>query len=232
MSSKSNLSKSIITRLIQVSFYLLLQALILFAASGNLAWIWAWIYLGVGAFSTAVNATFLFSRSPETIAERGHPERGEKWDKRISLLWGIVQFIVLPLFAGLDARFRWSAGLDSWLHALGALLYAIGLALFGWAMISNAFFSTTVRIQKDRGHQVCRTGPYRYVRHPGYAGTVFQSLGIPVLLGSAWGLIIGFLAVLLIVIRTRLEDRLLGAELQGYSEYALETRFRLIPGVW
>jgi protein-S-isoprenylcysteine O-methyltransferase Ste14 len=232
MSSEPNVSKGIVTRLIQILFYLLLQALILFAGSGDLAWVWAWVYLGVGVVSTAVNATFLFSRSPETIAERGHPERGEIWDKRLSGLWGIIQFILLPLFAALDARFQWSADLDSWLHVLGAFLFAIGLALFGWAMISNTFFSTTVRIQRDRGHEVCRTGPYQYVRHPGYASTIFQSLGIPILLGSTWGLGLAFLAVALIVVRTGLEDGLLGAELRGYSEYALETRFRLIPGVW
>jgi protein-S-isoprenylcysteine O-methyltransferase Ste14 len=232
MPSDTNLSKSIVTRFVQVLSYLLLQALILFAGSGNLSWIWAWVYLGVGLVSTAVNATFLFSRSPDTIAERGHPERGKKWDKRLSGVWGIIQFLLLPLLAALDTRYRWSADVDMWFHVLGAFLFTLGLALFGWAMISNRFFSTTVRIQKERGHQVCRTGPYRYVRHPGYAGTIFQSLGIPILLGSIWGLALGLFAVALIVIRTALEDRLLAAELPGYSEYALETRFRLIPHVW
>jgi protein-S-isoprenylcysteine O-methyltransferase Ste14 len=232
MSSNSTLTKSIITRSIQIVGYLALQAVILFAGSGDLAWTWAWVYLGVGLLSTVVNATFLFSRSPETIAERGHPERGEQWDKLVSGLWGITQFIVLPLVAALDVRLHWSADMDIWLHTLGTFFYAIGLALFGWAMISNAYFSTTVRIQKERGHQVCRTGPYHYVRHPGYTGTICQSLGIPVLLGSVWGLIPGLLAVALIVLRTSLEDRLLSTELEAYPEYVHETRYRLIPGVW
>jgi protein-S-isoprenylcysteine O-methyltransferase Ste14 len=232
MSGNSSLAKGIITRSIQVLVYIVLQALILFAASGDLAWTWAWVYLGVGFLSTIVSTTFLFARSPETIAERGHPERGETWDKRVSGLWGILQFIVLPLVAALDARLRWDADPDTWVHLLGTFFYAIGLALFGWAMISNAYFSTTVRIQKERGHKVCRTGPYNYIRHPGYTGTICQSLGIPALLGSVWALIPALLAVVLIVIRTSLEDRLLSTELEAYSEYAHETRYRLIPGVW
>ncbi len=232
MSDQISLAQSILRRGIQILFFLALQALILFAISGDLTWIWAWIYLGVGMASTIVNAAFMFSRSPETIAERGHPERGEKWDKRLSAFWGITEFILLLLVSALDARLRWSVELAVWLHILGALLYSVGLGLFGWAMISNSYFSTTVRIQSERGHQVCRTGPYRYVRHPGYTGTIFQSIGIPVLLGSLYGLIPGLLAVTLIVLRTGLEDTTLKTKLEGYVEYSHATRFRLVPGIW
>ena len=232
MPENPNLVSNIARRGIQVIFYLAFQALILFAGSGDLAWTWAWVYLAVGMLSTVVNASFMFSRNPETIAERGHPERGEQWDRQLSAVWGITEFVILPLVCALDARLRWSGDLTIWLHALGVFLYALGLAIFGWAMVSNAYFSTTVRIQKERGHQVCRVGPYRFVRHPGYAGTVFQSLGISVLLGSVYGLIPGMVAVALIVLRTRLEDRMLGKELEGYVEYSQATRYRLVPGVW
>ena len=99
-------------------------------------------------------------------------------------------------------------------------------------MIANAYFSTAVRIQTDRGHTVCRTGPYRYVRHPGYLGFILQSIAVPILLGSLWALVPGIVAAALMVVRTALEDRTLQAELLGYQQYSREVRYRLIPGIW
>ena len=115
---------------------------------------------------------------------------------------------------------------------IGALLYALSLAVNGWAMITNAYFSTAVRIQNDRGQRVCRTGPYRYIRHPAYASIVMQSVSMAVLLGSLWALIPAMAAGILIVTRAALEDRMLQAELAGYKEYTEEVRYRLVPGIW
>jgi len=108
----------------------------------------------------------------------------------------------------------------------------VGLGLTSWAMIANAYFSTAVRIQSERGHTVCSRGPYRFVRHPGYVGFILQSLSAPFLLGSIWALIPGILAAVLMVIRTALEDRTLQAELPGYPEYVQNVRYRLVPGIW
>jgi protein-S-isoprenylcysteine O-methyltransferase Ste14 len=94
----------------------------------------------------------------------------------------------------------------------GALIFGLGLGLFGWAMVSNAYFSTTVRIQDDRGHAVASAGPYRYVRHPGYDGWIVMSFATPLMLGSWWALIPGTLSALLMVVRTALEDKTLQAE--------------------
>jgi protein-S-isoprenylcysteine O-methyltransferase Ste14 len=99
-------------------------------------------------------------------------------------------------------------------------------------MIANAFFSTAVRIQSERGHTVCRSGPYRFVRHPGYVGFILQSLGTPVLLGSWWALIPGVTAVVFMIIRTSWEDRTLQAELPGYRDFVQEVRYRLVPAIW
>jgi protein-S-isoprenylcysteine O-methyltransferase Ste14 len=98
-------------------------------------------------------------------------------------------------------------------------------------MISNAYFATVVRIQNDRGHTVCATGPYRFVRHPGYVGGIIQSFAIPVMLGSLWALIPGGVAALLMVFRTAPEDRTLRDELDGYRGYTSRVRYRLLPGV-
>jgi protein-S-isoprenylcysteine O-methyltransferase Ste14 len=99
-------------------------------------------------------------------------------------------------------------------------------------MISNAYFSTAVRIQADRGQQVCKAGPYRYVRHPGYVGFFSQALSVPVLLGSLWSLLFSIPIAVLMVIRTSLEDRLLQEQLPGYKEYAQEVKYCLVPGLW
>ena len=101
-----------------------------------------------------------------------------------------------------------------------------------WAMASNPFFATTVRIQDDRGHRVVSSGPYRLVRHPGYFGSLIYNLVIPLVLGSLWTFLPALLTIALLVLRTRLEDRTLQAELPGYPEYAAVVRHQLIPGVW
>jgi len=99
-------------------------------------------------------------------------------------------------------------------------------------MLANRFFSGVVRIQNERGHSVVSDGPYRWVRHPGYAGGFIGDLALPLLLGSAWAFIPAALTAGAVVLRTALEDRTLQAELPGYREYAQRTRFRLLPGVW
>jgi protein-S-isoprenylcysteine O-methyltransferase Ste14 len=223
---------SIIARAAQVGFVLLVQAAILFFASGRFDWTWAWVFLGIYVVSVAVNSALLLRRNPETVAERGTASFERHWDKILGMLWGIAQFLVLPLIAALDVRFGWSSELSTAWHVAGGALFATGLALFGWAMIANAYFSTTVHIQSERGHAVCRSGPYRMVRHPGYTGTLLQSVGMPLLLGSWWALIPGVLAAACMIARTAFEDKMLQAELPGYAEFARDVRFRLIPGIW
>ena len=101
-----------------------------------------------------------------------------------------------------------------------------------WAMLSNPFLSTIVRIQDDRGHRVATTGPYRFVRHPMYVGVIVLWLSTALILGSWWALVPGLLIAVIFVIRTALEDRMLHAELPGYADYAKQVRYRLVPGVW
>jgi protein-S-isoprenylcysteine O-methyltransferase Ste14 len=229
---RSNVTAGIVKRFGQIAVGFVVEAAILFLAAGQLTWAWAWVFLGISLVSVIINGTFLLRTSPETVAERGQYKEMQDWDKIVSGLWSLAQFVMLPLAAGLDARFGWTPALSAAWHSAGAAVLAVGLGLSGWAMIVNAYFSTVVRIQRDRGHTVCRTGPYRFVRHPGYVGFMLQSLGIPVLLGSWWALILGGAAMALMVIRTVFEDRLLRAELASYQAYAQDVRFRLVPGIW
>jgi protein-S-isoprenylcysteine O-methyltransferase Ste14 len=136
------------------------------------------------------------------------------------------------LLAGLDHRFRWSAPTPLWAQAAGLLAVAAGGMLSNWAVAANRFFSAVVRVQRDRGHEVVDSGPYRYVRHPSYAGSITYMLGMTFVLGSRVALAAATVLSLVLAVRTALEDRTLQAELDGYADYARRVRYRLLPGVW
>lgn len=168
---------------------------------------------------------------PQVINERGRSDPNTKTFDRIItpfyLLAGLAQFVV----AGLDARFGWSA-IPWGLQVLGGAGLVLSMTGVYWAMANNPFLATTVRIQTERGHQVANTGPYRFVRHPMYANTLYFCWSGPLLLNSWWAFIPVALSVLILVIRTALEDRTLQKELPGYSEYARRVRYRLLPLIW
>jgi protein-S-isoprenylcysteine O-methyltransferase Ste14 len=228
----SQVRSGIVARFIQIAAIFFIQGLILFSASGNISWFWSWLFLGICLVSVIINGSVILRYHPDTVAERGRPKNIKGWDRMISALWGIATYIVVPIVAGFDNRFRWTESIGNPWNIVGGVGLAIGLALGGWAMTTNPFFSTVVRIQADREHTVCQSGPYRFVRHPGYLGFILQSLSTPVLLGSDWALIPAISAVALLTLRTALEDQLLQSELPGYSDYAQHVRFRLIPGLW
>ncbi len=219
-------------RVIQVFLLILFQAAVLFLSSWRLDWWPAWLYVGIYLVAILINAGFMLRYSPETIAARSEARGMKGWDKVVGGLFGVMYFVGILLVAGLDARFGWTEAVSLAVQLAAIVAFGLGYALFSWAMISNAFFATVVRIQEDAGHAVCTTGPYRFVRHPGYVGGALQSLALPLMLGSPWALIPGGLAALLLVARTALEDRTLQEELEGYRGYAGRVRFRLLPGIW
>jgi len=139
---------------------------------------------------------------------------------------------LLVIVAGLDHRLQWSPVFPPWLILLGLILVALGYTFGVWALAENRFFSGVVRIQIDRGHMVCDSGPYRIVRHPGYAGNILALPGIVLALGSVWALIPAAIASIIAVIRTALEDRTLQEELPGYRDYARRVRYRLLPPIY
>jgi protein-S-isoprenylcysteine O-methyltransferase Ste14 len=156
----------------------------------------------------------------------------KRWDKWYFAFTTPLYLLTLVI-AGLDAgRFHWTAELPVWVYALSALVYVLGQGIHLWAKHTNRFFSSVVRIQLDRGQQVCRDGPYRLVRHPGYVGGQLFSIVTPLILGSLWALIPAGVAAVLLIVRTALEDRTLQRELPGYTAYAQEVRYRLVPGIW
>lgn len=222
----------ILKRIGTFAIFFILIAAILFLAAGRFNWTWAWVYLGICLVSVLINGTVMLRTGPETIAERGELKMTKKWDKVVSGLYALAMYFALPLVAGLDVRFGWVRDLGIAWHVAGAVVLAVGLELSAWAMIANAYFSTAVRIQSDRGHTVCSTGPYRFVRHPGYVGFILHSISVPFLLGSLWALIPGITAMVLMIIRTSLEDRTLQDELTGYQDYVQKVCYRLVPSIW
>jgi protein-S-isoprenylcysteine O-methyltransferase Ste14 len=206
--------------------------LILFIFAWRLDYYQGWICSGMSILGLIID--FLISGADvELIKERGKPGTGvKKWDKQILGLSALTTIIAYAV-AGLDSgRFHWSAHLNLPICLLGIILFLIGQLLFLFAKKTNIFFSSIVRIQDDRGHSVCDTGLYKFVRHPGYSGMIISWIGFPLLIASTWTIIpVGF-AIILLLVRTNLEDNLLINELSGYSEYVKKTRYRLIPLIW
>jgi protein-S-isoprenylcysteine O-methyltransferase Ste14 len=232
--SNADVTSGIRRRAVQLGIQFLLLAAILFLSSGRLDWWFAWVYLGIFVIGVGVNSFVLLRINPELIAERARqftPET-KKWDRILATIWGLMSAIVSLLVAGLDKRFGWSPQIPLTVQLIAMLLHMFGSAFAGWALVSNAFFAGTVRIQTERDHAVVSTGPYRIVRHPGYAAWILSGLATPVMLASLWALLPATLAQGALVLRTVLEDRTLREELPGYRDYARKVRHRLVPGIW
>jgi protein-S-isoprenylcysteine O-methyltransferase Ste14 len=220
-----------------VRFVLLVVTLlaILFIAAGTLNWPMAWAYAIQAAAIAFGSRLIMIRRYPDLAAERAQSlsaEGAKSWDKIIVRLVAIVGPLLTLIVCGLDMRFGWRPEIPLAGQIVAFVLMVLGSLLGTWAMLVNRFFSAVVRIQTDRGHTVVTDGPYRFIRHPGYAGGVVANLAGPLALGSVWALIPGALVALLTVFRTALEDKTLREELPGYQEYTQRVRYRLLPWVW
>lgn len=199
-------------------------------------WDWweAWAYAGLCIGGFAVSRILAARRHPDLVGLRARGLRdaeAKSWDRLLSPLTALGG-AAIPLLAGLDAAFGWSPAFGLPLKLAALLVLLGGYALGSYALIENRFFSPLVRIQRERGHEVVSSGPYRWVRHPGYAGAFLANLASPLLLDSRWTFLPAVLAAAALVLRTLLEDRTLEQELAGYREYAERVRYRLLPGVW
>ena len=225
-------TQALLRRLLQLLVLVGVQAVILFASAGSLAWPAGWVYVGLYAGLAAVGAIILLPHHRDVVVERSRGTAGGKrWDFWITRLLILTTVAVLGT-AGLDERWGWPPDLPMPLRVLAVAVFALGYAVTLWAMMANAYFSQTVRIQAERRHTVVTDGPYAYVRHPGYVGMLTSMVAACVLLGSLWALAAWVLYLAVMVVRTALEDRTLHAELPGYADYARRTRYRLVPLVW
>jgi protein-S-isoprenylcysteine O-methyltransferase Ste14 len=204
----------------------------LFWSAGRIDWWAPWAAIAVWIAYFAATDIVLLRFNPDLAAERAAPPKGAKsWDRAILSALRLLQ-LVRYILAGLDQRYGWTGGFPLTAQMTGLIVCVLSYALLTWAMASNAFFSQIVRIQPERGHTVVTGGPYRFVRHPAYAGMVLFELGMSTLLASWWALLAAGVCALLVILRTALEDRTLQSELPGYVDYARQVRYRLLPGIW
>ena len=209
----------------------MLAAALLFSSAGRLDWMMGWTFIGSLAECIVTNALILFHVNPEVLPVRLEGSTGAKpWDIVIVWVTGSLQ-LGSWLVAGLDTRFGWSEAISEVWNIAALMAVAAGNFVTLWAMSVNKFCARFVRVQAERGHHVIDTGPYRYVRHPGYVGWMLYCGATPIALGSWWALIPAVAAIGGVVLRTMLEDKMLRAELPNYKEYASRVRFRLLPGV-
>jgi protein-S-isoprenylcysteine O-methyltransferase Ste14 len=205
---------------------------LVFLPAGKIDWIPGWIFIAVLVAVFGLSALLLARVNPMIYRARSRFQPGTKtWDLILLAVLFPAMIAEIPI-ATLDAgRMGWSA-VPQWGVLVGYVLLAGGIAVTTWAQAVNPFFEPGVRIQKERAQQVITSGPYRFIRHPGYAAAIAMFVGIPLALASWWGLLPAGLAIGLLIVRTGLEDRLLQAELSGYPDYARRTRHRLVPGIW
>lgn len=213
---------------VQSLIFVILAAVALFASAGTAALAAFWIYL---ALLIAVVGVSLFGLDPDLIRERMRPG-GEPPPLGLRLFAALL--LIHWIVAGLDrGRFHWSDSVPQWLEAIGLMVVAAGWGLCLWAMAVNRFFSSVVRLQTERGQYVVTTGPYAFVRHPGYVAGILIMLASGVALGSWLAEMVLLLPSLpFLLYRAVTEDRVLRAELPGYRDYAARVRWRLVPGVW
>lgn len=218
----------------QIGVWYGLMAAVLFWAAGTVGWTAGWVFLMESVVLSLAIGVWMAAKAPGLLAERlSSPiQRSQKgWDKAFMPALLIFWFAWLATMA-LDAE-RWRLSqVPLGVQALGALCLPVSMYLCFLTFRENPFAAAVVKIQRERGHAVITTGPYRLVRHPLYAGALFWLIGTPLLLGSWYGLAATPVIIVALGARAVLEERMLTAELDGYADYAARVRWRLIPGVW
>jgi len=225
---------NIVRTVIMLLLVLVVIPLLPILISGRWGWWQAWVMAAAFLLSFLISRAVAVRRTPDILKERAkynQHDNTQPWDKWLSPLVAFGSVFIL-LAAGLEARWGGPAQYSLAVQMVGLALILAGYGLASYAFVENAYFSGTVRIQEERGHKVVSSGPYAWMRHPGYAGSLVAGVGMPLLLNSAWAFLPAVVLGVFFFIRTRLEDRFLQGNLPGYREYAQKVRYRLLPGIW
>ncbi len=218
--------------IVQTLGWIAIMGAVLFGSAGTVRWPAAWVFLSEMAVLGIGVGLWLAQRDPVLLAQRlASPiQRDQKsWDK-VFMATLLVAFCAWFILMGLDAvRYKWSS-VPMWLQVAGAICLALSIYISVLTFRENTYAVPVIRVQE--GQNVITSGPYSYVRHPLYAGAILFFLGVPLLLGSWWGLAAVPLLIAPLAFRVVMEERTLSSELEGYAEYATKVRYRLIPGVW
>jgi protein-S-isoprenylcysteine O-methyltransferase Ste14 len=216
-------------------FYLLIFPVVLFLLAGDWSWAEGWLFSIVFCSMSLATVIYLYLKDPALLNERfGSPfQKAQKsWDKFLIPVF-FVGFLVWYAIMPLDARrYHWSRELPAWLEAVGLTLFLVAFFLVFGALKENSFAAPVVKMQKERGQRVISSGLYGIVRHPMYTGGALLFVSGPLLLGSIYGLVLGFVLGGMLAVRSLGEEQMLKSELPGYNEYTQRVRWRLIPFVF
>ncbi len=227
------LRQGLIKRIIQLISQQIFTLAVLLLCAGSFTFMRAYYYVGFVTLLVACNAIYVYPRNPEVIVERSRFHEGtHKFDKIILPIY-FMTTLALFITGGIDAgRYHWMPiAVNPWAF-VGGFLTAFGTVFIAGALGANPHLEMTARIQAERGHRVITTGPYRWVRHPMYLGTLIQFFGFPLLIGSGIALVPCVACAIVLIIRTYFEDQMLHHELEGYEAYAKNTKYRLIPWIF
>jgi len=219
--------------LLQNSIFVLALGALLFVSADTLDWPAAWVFLVVSAIIGPACGLWLAKTDPALLAERMRPTFQADQpaaDKKFMLTFALVALIWL-VATGLDRRAQ-ASDVPMPLQALGLAMYLLSNAFIMWVFRENSFAVPVVKVQAARHHHVISSGPYAFVRHPMYSGIMLFFVGVPLLLGSWWGVAIAPVFAILFAIRARIEERALVEGLPDYADYAARVRYRLVPGLW
>jgi protein-S-isoprenylcysteine O-methyltransferase Ste14 len=220
--------------IIQTVAFIAVLAALLFVPAGTLDWPSAWVFLGEMAAASVLVGGWLARHDPALLQERlsGLVRPGQSRADRALMAVFLALFVAWLIVIALDAR-RWHlSDIPVWLQVIGAVAVALCFYLAFATFRANTYAAAAVRLQAERGHRVVTDGPYAVVRHPMYAGTILFFLGMPLLLGSWYGLVFAPVLTALLAVRAVMEERLLTRALEGYPAYAARVRYRLVPFVW
>jgi protein-S-isoprenylcysteine O-methyltransferase Ste14 len=220
--------------IVMMLFFVVVVPFLPLLISQRWGWGEAWAYAVISILGFVISRALAAQRHPDLIAERGRMLQHEDtapWDKWLAPLVGLGGGLI-PLVAGLDALLVHTTPFNPLVQIIALILILAGYALGSYALIENRFFSGVVRIQKDRDHHIVTTGPYRWMRHPGYAGALLAYLATPLFLNTPWAFLPALFLTIVLIIRTKWEDETLQEHLEGYREYAQQVHYRLLPGIW
>jgi protein-S-isoprenylcysteine O-methyltransferase Ste14 len=191
------------------------------------------VYLATSAVLGPACGLWLYGKDPALLAERLRPtfQAGQPTADKIFMLVFVLVALVWLVAIGLDRRVQ-ASQMPLALQALGLAMYLLSTSIIMWVFRANSFAAPIVKVQAERHHHVISSGPYAWVRHPMYGGVMLFFAGVPLLLGSWWGVAIAPVFAILFAVRTRIEERALVADLPGYADYAARVRYRLLPGIW
>jgi protein-S-isoprenylcysteine O-methyltransferase Ste14 len=210
---------------------LVVFGLLVFVPVGTLAYWQGWAFIVVFSVSTNVIGIYLALKDPALLERRVKvgPAAETRPMQKVVISLTFAAFFMLLVVSALDHRFGWSH-VPTWVSVLGNALVVFGLMIDFRVLRENRYGAST--IEKMEGQKVISTGPYAIVRHPMYAGALIMVLGVPLALGSWWGLLVTLVNVPILVLRILDEEEMLRTELEGYNAYAERVGYRLVPGLW